>query len=1292
MARFVTFLFLILFSLFTQNNFAQNFTYIQSFETNNPFQFWTASGTYTVNYFGPSSDRSVDGTKSLKMDITINGNGTKECTYYWKLPVKINLQGTMDFTSYLWMDSETAKYVKLSYNYVFPPTTIQRSPATKNITQYNSWFKQYVSLSDDVLYHADWFAKNKIYGSTFDDFGRELNFIQIAIKAVGSKRLVFYIDKLELKGTVLSQSTYPDYYNSCWASFQKRLNAEKTVKHSEFNALEPVPNTTGVILTEKAKAYISKLNQARTNMMSMFSVIDNNEYFEPKYMDSLNTLLGLYPSWLTLLKSELSNPAAKLKVYSMPPTEYNRLTETNIPGNISDNPKFKARVCASEYEPFSLFLNASSAVNNVKVSLSPLSGPGGTIPSTAFDVSIVKVWYQNGNAINGRDNKWLTQELLIKNDKLIKVDEATQTNYLLVQRQDGSTYYQNISGPTSAVPSTVKIVDSDILLPFSIPAGRNKQLWFTFKAPENYFPGLYKGTISISADETGTVCIVPVEIEILPFKLSSPKLTYGIYYHGFVNDWSWENQPFSSFGKSSAQYAIEMKDLKDHGVLYPTTYQSLNNLHYDLAIRNQTGFPTDMLFAASLSTGNPTGSALIGLKNEVTAWKNKISQFGYSELYAYGIDEATGDWLLSQRPAWEAVHQAGAKVFASGYYKHYDLVGDLLDVAVIQPDPRKEQADLYHSKGKKIFNYSNPMVGLENPEIYRRNYGLVLWKSGYDGMMNYAYQRQFKSIWNDFDIEPNQPHPYRDHCFTYPVTNGILSTIQWEGLREGIDDVRYLSTLINVVDSLKRKGIEVSGYESFIASIDPMQNLEEIRSQVIEKILQLSVPAGNPGEVPSPFTLTSAVVADPQTIRLTFSNQVYSGVYSVSNYLIDNGITVSKAVLTQKNEITLTTSAHLPHKLYTITVKNLKDPDLKVISAAGNSAQYKYSDFIIANAELINPTTLKLTFSKQIYSGIYSTGNYKIDNGITVMKAALSAKNEITLTTSEHQLNKYYTITVINLKDTGKIIIQAPGNTKGYKYSDLIVLKTDGGTLSSTGAQLKTLTGSMSAKVLYFSSVNGFIEYKVEITRSGVYYLWGRFFFSGTGTDPNSFNVSIDNGTKYIYGNNKDYFNQWHWGGDGNKETGVPAPINLGTLSAGQHTIRVSGRETGSGAMLDVVMLTADASFIPDDNRVKVLQKEKAESQENQENQLPQNYDLSQNYPNPFNPSTRIQFALPQAGNVSLRIYDVLGKEVAVLIDEIKEAGYYDVYFDAGHLASGIYIYRLAADNFVQSKKMLLIK
>jgi glucuronoarabinoxylan endo-1,4-beta-xylanase len=92
------------------------------------------------------------------------------------------------------------------------------------------------------------------------------------------------------------------------------------------------------------------------------------------------------------------------------------------------------------------------------------------------------------------------------------------------------------------------------------------------------------------------------------------------------------------------------------------------------------------------------------------------------------------------------------------------------------------------------------------------------------------------------------------------------------------------------------------------------------------------------------------------------------------------------------------------------------------------------------------------------------------------------------------------------------------------------------------------------------------------------------------------------------------------------------------------------------------------------------------------EDMLPKKFSLSQNFPNPFNPTTVISYQLPISNWVTLKVYDVLGKEVASIVNGVEEPGYKSVKFDATKLSSGPYFYRLQAGSFVQTNKMLLMK
>jgi hypothetical protein len=116
--------------------------------------------------------------------------------------------------------------------------------------------------------------------------------------------------------------------------------------------------------------------------------------------------------------------------------------------------------------------------------------------------------------------------------------------------------------------------------------------------------------------------------------------------------------------------------------------------------------------------------------------------------------------------------------------------------------------------------------------------------------------------------------------------------------------------------------------------------------------------------------------------------------------------------------------------------------------------------------------------------------------------------------------------------------------------------------------------------------------------------------------------------------------------------------------------------------LTDVVVDMGDPLTIPD----SVVSVESIDSS------IPTEYTLAQNYPNPFNPTTTIQFALPKSGNVTLVVYDVLGRAVANLVNENLNAGYHTINFNASSLSSGVYFYRLSAGDFVSVKKLMLLK
>jgi hypothetical protein len=145
-------------------------------------------------------------------------------------------------------------------------------------------------------------------------------------------------------------------------------------------------------------------------------------------------------------------------------------------------------------------------------------------------------------------------------------------------------------------------------------------------------------------------------------------------------------------------------------------------------------------------------------------------------------------------------------------------------------------------------------------------------------------------------------------------------------------------------------------------------------------------------------------------------------------------------------------------------------------------------------------------------------------------------------------------------------------------------------------------------------------------------------------------------------------------GDDGNYE---PFPLRYKVVA-----VDVNEDESVLSDFTDATGLKPEGSSIdPGNNDNPILKPE-----------LPKKYNLSQNYPNPFNPMTKINFALPKQGFVTLKIYDITGREIKTLVNEFKQAGYYTVDFNGSSLASGVYFYRIQSGDFVMTKRMVLVK
>jgi hypothetical protein len=511
----------------------------------------------------------------------------------------------------------------------------------------------------------------------------------------------------------------------------------------------------------------------------------------------------------------------------------------NVPAAPGNNISITA--CQDQFETGSFIITAQKDLSGIAINVPDLSdAQGNTIPADAIDVRLVKVWYQAGDGtIINTGKRVLTPELLLKDDSLVKVDYVNKINYLKVSI-NGVQQFIDISNPKGTFPGNAEIYDTPSLQPFSLATNENKQIWLTVHVPDTTPSGDYFGDITITTPSEAPV-MMNVKVTVLPFDLEPASVTYAIYYRGKIPPSP--TQGINSEWKTPQQYALELQNMKEHGIAYPTLHQTYDyngKIQTVLSLRQQIGFPTDRLFIMDgLYPGTSSNQAdLDKLVREMKEWKGTLSPYEYQNIYLYGLDEGEDAELLSERTAWQTVHNNGAKIFVSvsNNENAVNIVGDLLNVAVFAYDLNPAQAAKWHSYGQEIFSYANPEAGVENPEMYRKNYGVALWNAGYDGEMIYAYQHGFgQSIWNDFDdpghMEDSGLVKYRDHVFAYPTSNGVIDTIEWEGFREGVDDTRYLASLMKLEGSDNSARAIVSG------SLSKGDDMATIREKVINQIL-----------------------------------------------------------------------------------------------------------------------------------------------------------------------------------------------------------------------------------------------------------------------------------------------------------------------------------------------------------------------------------------------------------------------------------------------------------------------
>ncbi len=574
------------------------------------------------------------------------------------------------------------------------------------------------------------------------------------------------------------------------------------------------------------------------------------------------TILGVMAMATTLATGCL---AADYTVHVVEPavTDHLILRDGPLPPVCKQTTKIKLYGCRGQYEPASFVVTAGKKLEAVQIEVEPIRGADGQWPQDALDVHVVKEYHGRSPAGPAAD----VPMLLVHDDTFLAIEPApTEEN------PDART---NVArGPLRDAPH---------LLPLDID--QRRQFWVTVRIADDADPGIYKSSLHIvPANSEPTE--LELEIEVYPFDLRPPMIEYSIYYPVQLVEDDEPDWLTDKWGKlKKHQYQLELRNMMAHGLSNPNIYTGVRQLpdgsldpsplERILQVREEVGMGPGIPLYTMTGAAEPTRGELtdeqkaerIETVREVMAWAKKR---GYPDFHWTGQDEAWGDWLASERDSFQAIHDGGGQTFVACSGDFFQIVGDVLHRPVLHVDistpidlfakgnsitaeeslrrsaeiaqiinfekhvdqeKYRRAIDGIHRLGRKIYTYTT--LRPDMPDWQRRQEGLGLWRMGFDGVMNWAYVHIGGDLVNQATY----------FSMVLRLDGEVLDTLRWEGFREGVDDIRYLTTLMAVLNEATGRFPDdetIAETQAWIASIDAAHgDLDAIRREMAQRIIKL---------------------------------------------------------------------------------------------------------------------------------------------------------------------------------------------------------------------------------------------------------------------------------------------------------------------------------------------------------------------------------------------------------------------------------------------------------------------
>ena len=503
------------------------------------------------------------------------------------------------------------------------------------------------------------------------------------------------------------------------------------------------------------------------------------------------------------------------------------LPDTPPPGGVVTN-VLSCAAAQGEIETVSFSVQPARDLRKVDFVPSDLRGPGGaTIPASAADFALVKVWYRAGtrwwNSWAGRmDAPELINNLVLHDDDLVRVvesdDPAKRTNLVRIDYPEGPAYVDMRRHGNAGSPfnhSLHPVRDAKRFVPFDLRKDRFQQFWFTWKIPADAAPGLYRGELAVKEDGR-PLGAIPVEVEVYPFRLPDARTHYDTS-QPYVSMWMGVPNLAGELGGSRQMDVAERKvraiyrSCAEHNANCqgPGTFHADST--DDLAVRSLILMRQEGMSCRLLVNGRAFDTSFIRVgpfefkmpEEDPRRFESATNSFwkmarlqrdvldkylGHHVCYFSSADEC-GTWFNRRSyPFWGILRQLGLETWTDS-----GVPGDISWSVGMNDVPacaRHSEAWRWHAAGAKAVTYAGPFTGPADPDIWRRTKGLRYYYADFDGLHEYCFHTA-ENAWNDFSARS----PYSQFQFVYLTYDGLISTLPWEAVREALDDVRYLSLL-----------------------------------------------------------------------------------------------------------------------------------------------------------------------------------------------------------------------------------------------------------------------------------------------------------------------------------------------------------------------------------------------------------------------------------------------------------------------------------------------------------------